>query len=325
MKNKYGLFLSGCGLALAIAVTAVMSGTVPDVAAAPRFEKKCEDGVDNDQDGLIDADDPDCSGDSGGNTGNGQDTPADVYIYHAGPYGILGDNWADGGPGDPALNPSGEATLYPADNSLSGIFSCAKAIVTDQALGSVRMFVPVGDTSSCPAPNRFLRIASQYDLDQDGLCVYPYSGRRQARGFERYYDCSAGPEPDGLEEVMVTMLLDEVLGPGNSTPAVFLIRLLDYGDSYVPDPGSDPGLTDIEFIGSQERAFAVTLDGVTSSVADPSDPEVRVFENAGGMATICEVVWKNARAHDCKPIVDRGGSEVSGMAIKGKVDPTPLP
>jgi hypothetical protein len=44
---------------------------IADVAAAPPTEKKCSDGKDNDLDGLIDADDPDCDDGNGGGQGGG--------------------------------------------------------------------------------------------------------------------------------------------------------------------------------------------------------------------------------------------------------------
>lgn len=259
-----------------------------------------------------------------GKTGNGQDTPVDVYLYEDGiPFSIPGitaihgDGWLT----------DGDATLYPANRNLSGAYSCASAILTDQANGDVRMFVPAGTLDDCTAVNRFLRMQSPYDLDQDGLCEIPYEGRRNAGSFARYYGnedgtaCPAGSEPDGVEEVMVTMHLNGVLGPGNSTQVGFQIRLLDYGDGYVPNGAHDPSLAEIDVIGSQERAFNITLTNGASVSADPGgDVDARVFYNTDGIVDICQVVWKNAHAKDCMPIV--AGVDLD-MTIAGKVDSTP--
>lgn len=317
MKNFASLYWRVCGVAFAIAVAGIIFLNVPDVSAAPPAEKQCSDGKDNDEDGLTDGADPDCSG---GNTGNGQDTTADIYLFHGPAYGIRGDQWIDGDPGDPILNPGGLATLYPANKNLSDVFSCAGAIITDQAQGYVRMFVPAGDGSSCPVPNRYVPIVSDYDLDQDGLCMFPYTGRVGARGFELDYGC-VGPEPDGVEEAFATMHLNEVLGPGGTTPAGFQIKLVEYYEGYEPTAGVDPGLGDVAFVGGQERAYVINLTSVTTSIPDPADPVVRLFENTGGTADICQVNWKNGHAKDCEPI--EGG--VTNMTIMGKVDPTPLP
>jgi hypothetical protein len=314
---------------MTLVTASFLFGDISPVSSAPRFENKCADGVDNDGDGLTDTDDPDCSGsggDGGGNTGNGQDTQADIYLVHDTAHGIIGDGWFTGG--DPLLNPSNAMTMYPADKTLSGTLSCAGAIVTDQAQGYVRMFSPAGDGSSCgPANYRILKIRTDYDLDQDGLCGIPYTGRSNARGFTRFYPC-VGLEPDlGYEDVMVTMHLHEVLGPGVTTTVGFQIRLLDYGDEYVPTPGVDPDFAAIEFIGSQERAFNIEMQGVTTTQPDDADGTVRVFANTQGTATICQVEWKNANAKDCKQIVDEFGEPIvmMGLTMEGKVDPTPYP
>ena len=329
MRNITGSFLRSHGAILTMVLATVLACSIPVVSAGPPTEKKCDDGKDNDGDGKIDAADEDCSDDSGGgNTGNGQDTPVDVYLFHDSSYGIRGDEWADGDPGDPNLNPGGLATFYPANATLSGEYSCAHAIVTDQAQGSVRLFVPAGDGSSCPAVNRFVRIRSDYDLDQDGLCNIPYTGRVNARGFELDYGCVA-PEPDGdVEETFVTADLYEVM-VSDTTPAGFQIRLVEYYDGYVPTPGVDPGLADVKSVGSQARAYVISLtDGTTTSMPDPADPdgEVRIFENSVGTATMCQVNWKNAKAKNCDPVLDEFGDPVVvvNMTMKGKVDPSPL-
>ena len=278
------------------------------------------------------------AGKGGGKTGKGQDTFADVYLYHVntglGIPAIQGDAPDPSGVSAEWLTDDG-ATLYPADNDSTGTFSCATGLVTDQAQGAVRTFVPMGNTGEClDGINRFLRIQSPYDLDQDGLCEIPYAGRREAGSFTRYYgnedgtDCPAGPEPGGFEEVMATMYLDEVLGPGNSTPVQLKIRLLDYGDDYVPNgaddeiPGVyDPVRTDIDALGSQERAFNITLTNGAYVGADPGgDVDARVFYNTDGIVDICQVVWKNAHAKDCEPIAT--GVDLD-MTIAGKVDYTP--
>jgi len=326
MRIIVGSCATACGLAIGLVLATLPVGDANTAAAAPRTEKQCDDGVDNDRDGLTDADDPDCNtGNGGGVTGNGQDTAVDVYLFHADTFGIIGDEWFTGG--DATINPDGDATIYPANKELSGETSCASAIMTDQAQGYVRMFVPAGDNIACAWPNRLLRIRSDYDLDQDGLCVIPYAGRQNAGEFSRFYDCLAGPEPDGYEDVMVTLHLHEVLGPGASTPFGIQVRLLDYGDDYEPDGAYDPNITDIQVIGSQQRSFNIELQGVTMTTADSADAEVRIFENQQGTATICEVVWKNSHAKDCIPIVDGTGDPIviTGLTVKGKVDPTPVP
>ena len=324
MKRFLGLSVAALVGVFVLSGVTLLSVDSNTASAAPPSERKCDDGVDNDRDGLIDAADPDCA-DNGGNTGKGQDTPADFYLYHDPYYGILGDGWYTGG--DPVLNPVGDATLYPANKTLNGTYSCANAIITDQDPGHVRVFVPSGTTDGCTSVNRFIQIRSDYDLDQDGLCVIPYAGRKDARGFQRFYDCSAGVEPDGLEEIMATVHLFEAFSSDGYTPVEIQVRLLDYGDGYIPSGSYDPGLDDIESIGAQERAFVITLDSATMSVPDGADPEVRAFENQQGTATMCEVVWKNSKAKDCNDIVDGNGDPVviSGLTIKGKVDPTPLP
>ncbi len=56
--------------------------------------KKCNDGIDNDGDGLIDGDDPDCQGDGGGGQGGGgkkQNVPVTVTFRDAGLDGIQSD------------------------------------------------------------------------------------------------------------------------------------------------------------------------------------------------------------------------------------------
>jgi len=325
VKKVFELSTKLVGMTFAMILASFLIGDITSVSAAPPKEKKCEDGVDNDGDGLIDAADPDCSaGSGGGNTGNGQDTPADVYIYNDATFGIRGDQVFTGG--DSVLNPGGVASLYPANNLLPGTYSCASAIVTDQAQGYVRMFVPSGTTSGCTEVNRFLVVRSEYDLDQDGFCIFPYTGRRDATGFRRFYECTA-PEVGNFEEIMGTVHLDSVLGPDGTTSVGIQVRILDYGDDYDPTVDGEPTISDIEFIGSQERAFNIELQAVTTSVPDGGDSEVRVFQNMLGTATMCQVEWRNGHAKECKQIVDGNGDPVvfTGLTVKGKVDPTPIP
>jgi len=247
---------------------------------------------------------------SKGKTGNGQDTYADVWFSN-GSYGIKGDG----------VLTDGEWSYYPVN---SGGESCVSTLVTDQAAGYVRMFVPAGNSDGCVnGPNRFLRIQSKYDLDQDGFCEIPYKGRADSGTFTRDYGCEGGVEPDGFEDVRYTMHLETVLGPGTETAITLQIRLLEYGDDYDPSLAvEDPTAEDLTFVGSQERAFNIKLSApAVVQKEDPSNPEVRFFTNLDGHATICEVKWKNSHAHDCLDIVDANGDPVviEGLTLRGKV------
>lgn len=76
VKQWLRTFLAPVLIALAVLTTAVATPSVV-MAAQEKGGKKCTDGIDNDNDGLIDGADPDCGGGDGGGDG-GTDVP-DTY------------------------------------------------------------------------------------------------------------------------------------------------------------------------------------------------------------------------------------------------------
>ena len=260
-------------------------------------------------------------GNGGGNTGGTPEGPVDVYLYHDALYGIQGDAFVvSGDPSYPQWGAAPGATVYPANSS--DPVSCVRAIGTVRETdGYVRMFVPPPGADCPDGRNRLVHIASPYDLDQDGLCVTPYTGRQvSGGGFDHYYSCVAA-EPDGREDVMITLYLDDVLGSSMSTPVSVKVRLMEYGENYTPQAGVDPGWEDISYIGSQDRAYVIDLQTPAIVTQDSGDPDVRHFVNMEGSADICQVFWKNAHSHDCQPI--SGG--LVGLYIGGAVDSTAAP